>query len=110
MAEKYKHYTMTLHLADGQKYQLPIAVPYGEKGDKGDQGERGLRGEQGERGEKGEKGDKGDTGAAGTNGKDGADGYTPVLGKDYFTDADKTAMVQSVLDMIPIYNGEVVSV
>ena len=37
---------------------------------------------------------------------DGADGYTPVKGVDYFTDADKTEMVEAVktsLDGIPDY-------
>ena len=98
-----------------------IMGPKGEKGDKGDRGERGLQGERGEQGiqgEKGEKGDKGDRGEQGiqgipgiagkdgingkdgTNGKDGkdgVDGYSPVRGKDYWTDADK-AEIKAYVD------------
>lgn len=44
------------------------------------------------RGEKGEKGDP------------GADGKSPVKGTDYFTDADKTAIVQDVIAALP--NGD----
>ena len=47
----------------------------------------GPRGIQGEKGEKGEKGDPG---------KDGADGYTPVKGKDYFTEAEKAEIFAEV--------------
>lgn len=47
---------------------------------------------------KGEKGDKGDTGAP---------GHTPVKGTDYFTNADKTEMVNAVIAALPVYNGEV---
>lgn len=57
------------------------------KGDKGDKGDQGIQGIQGV------KGDKGDTGATGSK---GADGYTPVKGTDYFTEADKTEMVNDV--------------
>ena len=58
------------------------------------------------RGADGAKGDKGDTGANGkdgTNGKDGAngkDGYTPVRGKDYWTEADKAEIKSYVDDAI----------
>ena len=34
------------------------------------------------------KGPKGDTGPSGPTGATGAAGYTPVKGKDYFTEAD----------------------
>lgn len=44
---------------------------------------------KGEKGDKGDKGDTGATGATGAAGKNGADGYTPVRGKDYYTEADK---------------------
>ena len=47
------------------------------------------------KGDKGDKGDTGDTGAA------GADGYTPVKGVDYFTEEDKTEMVNAVLAALP---------
>lgn len=59
---------------------------------------------------KGVKCDKGDKGEAGENGKNGADGYTPVKGKDYFTDADKSEMVSSVISQLPVYDGSVTSV
>lgn len=59
---------------------------------------------------KGVKGDKGDKGEAGENGKDGADGYTPVKGKDYFTDSDKAEMVSSVIAALPVYDGSVTTV
>ena len=64
----------------------------GDKGDKGDQGERGLQGEQGVQGIQGAKGDP---------------GKTPVKGTDYFTSADKTEMVNAVINALPKYNGEV---
>ena len=59
---------------------------------------------------KGVKGDKGDKGEAGENGKDGANGYTPVKGKDYFTDSDKAEMVSSVIAALPVYDGSVTAV
>lgn len=59
----------------------------GEKGDKGDTGAQGIQGE---------KGDKGDTGLA---------GYTPVKGTDYWTDTDKTDMLNDVLAALPTWNG-----
>ena len=59
---------------------------------------------------KGVKGDKGDKGEAGENGKDGADGYTPVKGKDYFTDSEKAEIVSSVISALPVYDGSVTAV
>lgn len=38
---------------------------------------------------------------------EGTDGYTPVKGTDYFTEADKEEITQSVLNAIPVYNSEV---
>lgn len=51
------------------------------------------------------------TSASGTTYSDlkGTDGRTPVKGVDYFTDSDKTELVNAVLAMIPIYNGEVIA-
>ena len=71
----------------------------GEPGQKGDKGDQGIQGAQGEQGPKGDKGDKGDTGA------DGANGKTPVKGTDYWTAADKSAMVSDVLAALPTWNG-----
>lgn len=70
----------------------------------GSKGSTGEKGNTGEKGEKGDKGDKGDTG------EKGEDGYTPVKGTDYFTNADKTELINAVLASLPIYNGEVESV
>lgn len=50
---------------------------------------------------KGEKGDRGEQGIA------GKDGYTPVKGKDYFTEADINEIVDDVLAKLP--NSEEVS-
>ena len=38
----------------------------------------------------------------------GDNGYTPVKGKDYWTNADKEEIVNSVISALPVYNGEVV--
>lgn len=80
----------------------------GEPGQKGDKGDPGEKGEQGIRGEKGEKGDKGDTGIQGIpgeKGEPGTPGYTPQKGTDYYTEADKTEMVNAVLSALPTWNG-----
>lgn len=48
-------------------------------------------------------GKDGADGKDGLNGKDGIngkDGYTPVKGKDYFTDADKQELIQSVFAQV----------
>ena len=134
--QKYKEYTISLLMQDGRKYKIPIAVPYGPKGDKGDRGEKGNKGDKGDKGDRGAdgtvafadltdeqkaslKGEKGDTGAQGLQGPqgdkgdrgaDGANGYTPQKGIDYFTDADKTEMVEAVIAALPKYSGEVTSV
>lgn len=63
-----------------------------------------LKGEQGIQGEKGDKGDKGDTGSK------GADGYTPKKGTDYFTEADKTEMVNDVKNVCVAKNQGSVNV
>lgn len=44
------------------------------------------------------------------DGEDGEDGYTPVKGIDYYTEADKTEMVNRVLSALPVYTGEVETV
>lgn len=41
----------------------------------------------------------------GSTGEKGADGYTPVKGTDYYTDADKTEMVNLVLAALPTWTG-----
>ncbi len=70
----------------------------------GPQGAQGIQGPQGETGPQGEKGDKGDTGEQGPQGEvgpKGDKGDKPVKGTDYFTDADKAEIVQTVLNQIP---------
>lgn len=103
-----------------------VTVKNGSKGDKGDKGDTGAQGIQGPRGYTGEtgatgpqgpQGEKGETGATGPQGPQGekgetgatgASGYTPVKGTDYFTDADKAELVETVLAALPVYSGEVV--
>ena len=50
---------------------------------------------------------KGKDGKDGADGKDGEPGYTPVKGTDYFTDADKTELVNAVMAALP--DGDEVS-
>lgn len=44
----------------------------------------------------GPKGDPGADGKDGKDGKDGTDGYTPQKGVDYYTESDKTALVEEI--------------
>lgn len=60
------------------------------------------------RGPRGEKGERGQAGPAGAQGPRGVQGPAPVRGVDYWTEADKTAMVAETLAALPTYNGEVV--
>ena len=39
------------------------------------------------------------------DGAPGTDGYTPVKGTDYFTEADKTELVNAVLAALPMWEG-----
>jgi hypothetical protein len=43
-----------------------------------------LKGEKGDRGDKGDKGERGE------------DGYTPVKGKDYYTEAEKQSLIDDI--------------
>jgi hypothetical protein len=52
-------------------------------------------------------GGEGTQGPPGPQGPAGADGYTPVKGVDYWTAADRQAMVADVIAALPVYNGEV---
>lgn len=72
-------------LTDAQKEQL--------------RGEPGPQGEQGIQGETGPQGPQGDTGPVGPA------GYTPVKGTDYFTEEEKTEMVNEVLAALPTMEG-----
>lgn len=74
---------------------------------KGEKGDKGATGPMGPQGEKGETGAPGADGKDGADGQPGKDGYTPIKGTDYFTEADKTAMVADVIAALPVYDGEV---
>lgn len=81
---------------------LSLGIPRGDKGETGATGATGPKGDTGEQGPQGPKGDKGDKGETGA---DGANGKTPVKGTDYWTAADKSAMVSDVLAALPTWNG-----
>lgn len=85
----------------GPKGDTGAQGPIGETGPKGDIGATGA---QGPVGEVGPQGPKGDTGAAGA---DGQPGYTPVRGTDYWTNDDKTEIVNNVLELLPRAESEV---
>lgn len=53
----------------------------------------------------GADGQPGEPGSPGEPGQPGADGYTPVRGVDYYTEADKTEMVNAVLSALPVWEG-----
>lgn len=95
----------------GPKGDTGETGPQGEQGPKGETGATGPTGPQGEQGPKGDKGDKGDTGETGQQGPkgdkgdDGEPGKTPVKGTDYFTETEKTEMVNSVLNALPTWTG-----
>ena len=74
----------------------------GPTGPQGPAGPQGPKGDTGATGADGAKGDKGDTGEKGA---DGAPGYTPVKGTDYYTEADKSEMVNLVLAAMPTWGG-----
>lgn len=90
-----------------------IVLPAGADGADGtvsfaeltDEQRTSLKGERGEPGEKGEKGEKGEAGAPGADGKNGTDGKTPVRGVDYWTVADKQAVINEVLAAFPAAEG-----
>lgn len=77
--------------------ELPL--PNISVGPQGPQGEQGPKGDTGDVGPQGPKGDTGDTGPQGPA------GYTPVKGTDYFTEEDKTEMVNAVLAALPAAEG-----
>ena len=60
-----------------------------------------IPGPQGEQGPQGEAGKDGINGKDGEPGVNGQDGYTPVRGTDYWTEEDKTAIVNDVLNALP---------
>ena len=62
----------------------------------------GPPGPQGEQGIQGIQGPQGPIGKTGTAGKDG---HTPVKGVDYWTNEDKTEIINSVLAALPAAEG-----
>ena len=86
----------------GERGPQGVQGPQGPKGDKGDTGEQGIQGPKGDKGETGEQGiqgiqgPKGDKGQQGEQGPKGDDGYTPVKGIDYFTEKEKTEMLNGL--------------
>ena len=90
---------------------IPVPAMQGPQGPKGDTGATGPQGPKGDTGATGPQGPKGDTGPAGPKGDTGdvgpagPAGYTPVKGTDYFTEEDKTEMVNAVLAALPAAEG-----
>lgn len=99
---------------DGTSFQIPHGkTPYIQNGYwyiDGVNTNVKAQGVDGKDGADGAPGKDGTNGKDGANGKDGEDGKTPVKGVDYFTASDKTELVNMVLNALPVYNGEVVTV
>ena len=89
-------------IVNGIWYIDGISTGVGAVGPQGEQGPQGERGEQGPKGDTGPQGPKGDTGDVGPA---GPAGYTPVKGTDYFTEEDKTELVNAVLAALPAAEG-----
>lgn len=78
----------------------------GPEGPEGPQGPRGLTGPEGPEGPQGPKGNtgsEGPQGPQGLTGPEGPQGPKPVKGTDYFTDSDKSDMVDQVIASMPKY-------
>lgn len=71
--------------------------PQGPKGDPGEIGPKGETGPQGPAGETGPAGAAGPEGPTGPQGPAGQDGHTPIRGTDYWTDNDKTEIINELL-------------
>lgn len=73
---------------------------------KGDQGEIGPAGKTGPAGPAGKDGVNGRDGVNGKDGRDGKDGRTPVVGVDYFTEADKKEIADQIRDDLTVLDGD----
>lgn len=100
-----------------------LAALTGPQGPKGPTGATGATGPQGPKGADGANGitptigsngnwylgttdtGKPSRGATGATGETGPQGPKPVKGTDYWTAADKSAMVNDVLAALPVWNG-----
>lgn len=85
------------------KSAYEIACEYGFTGSE----EQWLESLKGADGIDGVDGVDGADGADGINGTNGVDGHTPVKGTDYFTDADKAELVNTIIAALP--DGDEVS-
>ena len=77
----------------------------GKDGAVGPQGPEGKQGPKGLTGKTGPQGDIGPIGPQGPKGADGANGKTPIKGIDYYTELEKQAFVQDVLNALPKWTG-----
>ena len=89
----------------GEKGDTGAQGPKGDTGDTGPQGPKGDTGDTGPQGPKGDTGPAGPKGDTGDVGPAGPAGYAPVKGTDYFTEEDKTEMVNAVLAALPAAEG-----
>ena len=87
---------------NGSKGSDGIQGIQGEKGEKGDPGEKGADGAKGDKGDKGDTGEQGIQGIQGIQGEKGENGKTPVKGTDYWTDADKSEIVEDTKNAIDL--------
>lgn len=100
------------------RFGIPGGVP-GPEGPPGADGKPGPAGPEGPPGPAGADGTvsfeslteaqvemlRGPAGPTGPTGADGAEGKTPIKGTDYWTAADKAAMVNDVLSALPTWTG-----
>lgn len=121
---EYQNGVLTFGIPKGDTGEMGPEGPQGPQGIQGPegiqgpQGPRGYQGEVGPRGPAGPQGDRGYPGAVGPkgekgeNGADGADGYTPVKGTDYWTEEDKSEIIEevSVICTDPNNDGNIVIV
>ena len=61
---------------------------------------------RGPQGPVGERGPQGEIGPAGKDGVNGKDGHTPVIGVDYFTEADKKEIADWIKDDLTVLDGD----
>ena len=86
----------------GPKGDTGATGAQGPKGDTGATGSQGPKGDTGATGATGPQGPKGDTGPQGPAGATGEPGYTPVRGRDYWTDDDQETILTEANDLIAI--------
>ena len=85
-----------------------IMGPPGPQGEQGIQGIQGIQGPIGPAGPQGIQGEVGPIGPAGPQGEvgpQGPAGHTPIKGTDYWTEADKQEIINSVLASLPAAEG-----